>query len=164
MSHLATKDRGRLDAFIGQCLDPLPDETLVDTAHNSMLRQSRHRAWFIGQTVVEFCRASLDFHTVADRYARVVQHDDAKAKEHHAIRSDMLGKWRTAVAVALLIPAGRQDALSWKIATLKSREMPWFPVERAKVEAAIAADKAWLAAHPTTRRPRRPRRGKAVQQ
>jgi len=39
------RSRGQLNTFIQACLDPLPDEAIVDTAYNALERQARKGPW-----------------------------------------------------------------------------------------------------------------------
>jgi hypothetical protein len=66
-------------------------------------------------------------------------------------RFGLVDKWRGAVAKKLLTPAPDLAAITWKRAKLKSRDFPYLPVKKERVERAIADDVAFLAAHPTRR-------------
>jgi hypothetical protein len=61
----------------------------------------------------------------------------------------LVDTWREAVAKKLLTPAPDLGAVTWKRATLKSRDFSWLPIKAPRVERAIADDVAFLAAHPT---------------
>jgi hypothetical protein len=158
MSRLTTKDRGQLDAFIGQCLDPLPDTVLVDTALNSLLRQARKDGWRVAQIRVDYWDARILYLRAHAMYVREIEHNPKLADAYEKPDWEYVGYLRKAVAKAILTPAPTMAAVAWKRSQMASGQWPYIPLDDPAALAAIADDEAFLAAHPTTRRPRRPRR------
>ncbi|RUU59941.1 hypothetical protein [Mesorhizobium sp. M2C.T.Ca.TU.002.02.1.1] len=147
----------RLSVFIKACLEPLPRAALVDTAYNSAMRQARQRAWR------EAKRTTLAYGCACD-LALWFDHRPIKGLEalHEHLggnekRANLVNERRRLTALQILTPAPDKGAVKWKRFAAKDR---YLPISHEQIEAAIAADEAWLAAHPTTKEPRRPRRKK----
>ncbi len=67
-------------------------------------------------------------------------------------RDTALVQWRAAIVAQMLTPAPYASAVAWKRAALKSGQHRHTDVKTERIERAIAADVAWLAAHPTRTR------------
>ncbi|UVK43794.1 hypothetical protein BPNPMPFG_005634 [Mesorhizobium sp. AR07] len=142
----------KLSAFIEACLDPLPAAILVDTAYNSTMRHARWNEWRKARRLTEAYRAVRDL-------AEVFWHGPLVGLEaiHSAIgdRHQLwVERYRAAVAVQILTPAPDQVSVKWKKQAAKDR---YLPISSEQIAQAIAEDEAWLAAHPTTKEPRKTR-------
>jgi hypothetical protein len=84
----------------------------------------------------------------------------------HAGRIELVARWREAKVAQLLTPAPKAAAVLWKKAELKTRHFKFLRVEPGKVERAIEADEAFLAAHPVrqTRSPEATARTRAFKE
>lgn len=131
-------DRQQLDAFVDKCLEPLPDEVLVDTHMNRLLRSARQAAWWEADTATEIARLKLDLFRAMHRRVRMPSEE-----------RELLRAYRAAKAKQLLVPAHDKACLSWK---RRAANDDYLPVSKDEIDAAIAADEAFLASHPTTRR------------
>ncbi|MHA6641322.1 hypothetical protein [Mesorhizobium sp. A623] len=143
---ITSTNRKSLDAFIDACLDPLPDAVLVDTAHNSLVRQTRLEAWTAARSVMLLEAAKQELLFAEARYRRNVLGDAGAFRRAYATPAR-----REAVAALILTPAPTRADVAWKKRALKDRHLPG---DRSVLKAAIAADETFLDAHPTTRRRR----------
>ena len=75
--------------------------------------------------------------------------DSASLAEPPGDRITLIGMWRQALAEQLLTRAPNVAAIAWKRAKLEGGRLDYLPVSREQVERAIAADVAFVAAHPT---------------
>lgn len=141
------------DAFICALLDPLPEGVPVDTNYNALMRQARRMPWRRAKAEADFCRAAVVFHRAAATRAIVAnRHDEFVEHRDHGTR--WLERARHAEGDLILTPAPTQADVEHKRKLAKDRYLPLRTVE---VEAAIAADEGFFAAHPTTAQPRRKR-------
>jgi hypothetical protein len=122
----------------------------TETAKNSRLRSARRDAWWEAIHVTGYWGARLDWHRELDFAQRHGIGDSASFPSADE-RFDLvgIGKWREAVVKQLLTPAPDGGAVAWKRAKLQRSDFAYLPVKREWVESAIAADVAFLAAHPT---------------
>lgn len=135
---------GHLSAFIERCLDPLPDECLVDIQYNNMVRRERWEPWWEADRKRRYFEAMRD---LADFYRLHIRpYQDMNLKI--SCLDNYLKEWRKALAEQLLTPAACTADLAWKKRELGKLNQ-WVPVSSEDVEAAIAADEAFFAAHPT---------------
>jgi hypothetical protein len=70
-------------------------------------------------------------------------------------RWTLLANWRQAIAQQLLTPAPDTRAVAWKKAALAADQHEFTDVKTERVDRAIAADLAFLAAHPVRQSNRR---------
>jgi hypothetical protein len=70
-------------------------------------------------------------------------------------RWTLLANWRQAIAQQLLTPAPDTRAVAWKKAVLAAGQHEFTDVKTERVDRAIAADLAFLAAHPVRQSNRR---------
>jgi hypothetical protein len=148
----ATADRMALSAFVQQCLDPLPDAVLVDTHHNLLMRRARAENWRKARLVTDLAKAEQDFHFAKSVHAQWVLEDAGAADEFNHRRLRCIERWQQAIAEQIRVPAPDRIAVQWKRAASKNKCLP---IEAAEIAALIAADEAFLAAHPITKQPRR---------
>ncbi len=135
----------KLSVFIEACLEPLPDDVLIDTQYNSMIRKQRHAQWH-----KEYYRyATLKGLLEAATYKWGECAYLFSAPIFLPPRDQVLKCYREALANLLLTPAVRKGDVDWKKRQIN--DLKYVPVDPTEVEAAIVADEAFLAAHPTKR-------------
>ncbi len=143
-----------LAAFVQQCLDPLPDAVLIDTHHNQLMRQARRLPWRKADAVTSLTGAETDYWYAKSLHAMYVLEDEDKSSAYSDKRMLSVDRNRQAVADQIRVPAPDLVAVQWKREAAKDRYLPIGEDEVAKL---IAADEAFLAAHPITKQPRRKR-------
>jgi hypothetical protein len=122
----------------------------TETAKNSRIRIVRRDAWWHADRVADYWRTRLDWHGALETAQRYGIADSASFPlAENENRFGLVDKWREAVAKQLLTPAPDLGAITWKRAKLKSRDLPYLPIKKERVERAIADDVAFLEAHPT---------------
>jgi hypothetical protein len=142
-----------LAAFLQQCLDPLPDAVLLDTHHNQLMRQARRLPWRKADAITSLTRAELDYLFAKSVHAGVLG-DEAEAKAYEHRRCCCLKRLRQAVADQIRVPAPDLLSVQWKREAAKDQ---YLPIDADEVARLVAADEAFLAAHPITKQPRRKR-------
>jgi hypothetical protein len=149
------RSRRQLNTFIEACLDPLPDEAIVDTAYNALERQARKGPWRKVDIATCYTQALLKFTRMEALFAKEVIGDTTKAAQCRSMDGELVTEHRRAVANQIRTPAPSLADVAWKRQAAKDKYLPIKPED---IEAIIASDLEWLAAHPVTRQPRRPRR------
>jgi hypothetical protein len=81
---------------------------------------------------------------------------ESRFHSDHDLRWDTLANWRAALVRQLLTPAPDIAAVNWKRATFFSDQHRFGDVQPERIEQAIRADLAFLAAHPTRRAAKKP--------
>jgi hypothetical protein len=125
----------------------------TETAKNSRIRIKRRDAWWHADRMMDYWRARLDWQCaleIAQQYG--IADSDSFPSAKNEDRFWLVDKWREAVGKKVLTPAPDLSAITRKRAKLKSSDFPRLPVEKERVEWAIADDVAFLAAHPTRAR------------
>lgn len=155
--------KSKLAAFIEACLDPLPTAVLVDTAYNSQMRKMRFAKWRKAEATTTSYHAAIQlhhaFHSFAIRDKSPAGLEAVRSSLWSIDVSTLVAKWRQAVADQIQTPAFDQASVQWKRQAAKK---PYLPISGEQIEAAIAADVAWLAAHPSRKEPRRARAKRSV--
>lgn len=128
--------------FMEALLEPLPDNVLVDTHYNSLMRQMRQAAWAQADAKTDFLDAKLKFIRAEARLART--HGNEPQHER-LVEFAIVDEYRAAIAAQILVPAPDQAAVKWKRKAARDR---YIPISRDAIEQAVAADEVWLAAHP----------------
>lgn len=128
--------------FMEALLEPLPDNVLVDTHYNSLMRQMRQAAWARADAKTDLLEATLKFRRAEGRLARAHGY---KAAHEQSVEFAIVDDYRAAIAAQMLVPAPDQAAVKWKKRAAQDR---YIPISRDAIERQIAADEAWLAAHP----------------
>lgn len=149
----ATINRKAMSAFLLQCLDPLPDAVLIDTQHNHLMRKARGENWRKASFVTDLAEAEAKYLLAKNNHARWVLGDAVAADEVEHRRHRVLKGWRHAIAEQIRASAPDRLAVQWKRAAAKDDS--FLPIKAAEIAALIAADEAFLAAHPITKQPRR---------
>jgi hypothetical protein len=135
-------------AFVHAVLEPLPDEALFDTHYNSIARLARRDAWYRAQTETQFFEALLQYVRAAKSYCKHVKQIEELKTYSGADEYDILRQKRAAVARQILTPAPSKTEVAWK---RKAALDKYLPINPEDIDAAIAADEAFFAAHPTKR-------------
>ena len=135
--------REQLDSFIHKVMEPLPEECLIDTHYNSIVRQQRRDAWRAANAKRR-CYEAL-FRVACDVSQNFRYRVDAAVSVPS--QSECLRLYREALAEQLLTPIEGKADIAWK----RRVRLGSLPVSKEQVEAAIAADEAFLAAHPVRR-------------
>jgi hypothetical protein len=151
----ATIDRKALSTFMQQCLDPLPDAVLIDTHHNQLMRRARDKNWRKAGAVTGLAKALQDYFFAKSVHAQSVLEDAGAARELEQRRQRCVAGWRQAIAEQIRVPAPDRLSVQWKREA--ARKNKYLPIEAAEIAALIAADEAFLAAHPISKQPRRQR-------
>ena len=132
------------DAFVGKMLAPVPTEQLLDIPYNQAVRRTRRDA---AQAETEMLDILVQYYRCRSDYLRYCEGNLRDADIH----------WREALAYAepchaalcrqMRTPAPDPAAVAWKKCQRKFVEhhMP-------EIDALIAADEAFLAAHPVSAR------------
>lgn len=144
---MKTTCRLALDAFMSKVLEPVTDAELIDTNYNSLVRNTRAKAWNLARRKTEYYDAlkMAAFHLELD-----------KGKNLNGLvvvlpsRLDLIDLYRQALADQLLTPAFQKLDIDWKKRHLAklSRAIPVRPED---VAASIKADEDFLARHPVKR-------------
>jgi hypothetical protein len=128
---------------------PIQREPITATHANTLARDRRKDAWGIAEVVTRYWRARIDMNDAA---ACAQREGLPEGQNHPSLDFDgrmaLVARWREAKAAQLLTPAPKAAAVLWKKAELKSRCFSYLRVDPGKVERAIEADEAFLAAHP----------------
>jgi hypothetical protein len=143
----AAKPASDFNAFVNAVMEPLPDETLLDTHYNLVMRRARHEAWHQADTTTRYCKALFDVCWATSSYYEYVEKNEIAARRVDGAHAALLSAYRTALARQILTPAYHRANVAWK----RRQDVDYLPIKREEVEAAIAADEAFLAAHPTRR-------------
>ena len=139
-----------LRKFMNALLEPRPDAELLDTHHNTLLRRARRKEWRKASARTGYFRALLELKRAEYLYVRNVVRDSKRADRIFGRHREAVDRLlRDAEAMQILTPAPDQAALQWKRKVVAADE--YLPLAAVEIAAAIAADEAWLAAHPTKR-------------
>jgi hypothetical protein len=145
-----------------------PAEPMTETARNARLRKERNDVWGRAEAATRYWRVKLEFIRavdVAQGCGAVAAHDHEKWSREED--RDLVHRYRQALVEQLLTPAPDNRAVAWKQLVVDrddyvfrggmlGPEVAGSYVKKERVLMAIAADQAFLAAHPV-------RRNKAVQ-
>jgi hypothetical protein len=130
------------------------DETLTTTNRNKRLRERRNDVWRKACAAAGYWRARMDLQEAIWCGQR---EGVPEAASHPPVTPDdrypLLDKYWKAKGDQLLTPAPRVAVVNWKQQVLAQGEYVHTGVEKEQIEKAIADDLAFLAAHPTRRRP-----------
>jgi len=138
----------------------VPTEIILDdrpsagsaTAGNGRLREERREIWRMAEAATRYWKVRLDFEDAVER----AQHmGTPEGRSHPAVNPDyrrpLVGRWRAALVKQLLTPAWDVASVKWKQMALARGEHRYTDVKPERIERAIAADFAFLAAHPIRR-------------
>ncbi len=144
---LSSTGRRALDAFMSKVLEPVTDAELVDTQYNSLVRNTRAKAWSTAKRKTEYYDSlkTAAFHLELN-----------KGKDLNGLvvalpsRESLTDLYRQALADQLLTPAFQKLDIEWKKRQLAKLKR-WVPVRPEDVAASIQADEDFLARHPVKR-------------
>jgi hypothetical protein len=136
---------------------PARDEgELTVTCQNKRLRDARREVWRDADAIREYWKPRLEMESAISCAQR---HGLPEGNNHPAYNPDerwtLLANWRQAIAQQLLTPAPDTAAVAWKKAALAAGQHEFTDVKTERVDRAIAADLAFLAAHPVRQSRRR---------
>jgi hypothetical protein len=126
---------------------PRPAPT-TETGRNGQLRKDRVKAWINAERVTRYWRTRMDFE---DALRSVQTNGLAVGRFHDEIgenRIMLVKEWRKALVEQMITPAPYVRAIMWKETTLAQGQHQHIGVKDQTLQRAIAADKAFLAAHP----------------
>jgi len=130
--------------FLVAVLSPVTAGEVVDFGYNRDLREARRAAWRLTSSETDLCNARRKLFNAEDSWSAM---RDLPRRTDQP-RMDLTTAWRAAVAQQILTPAPDQAAVLWKRAAAK---LKCLPISQEAAAEAIAADEAFLAAHPLTR-------------
>ncbi len=154
---MAKLKKKNFDAFIHAVLEPLPDGVLIDTQYNSIARQTRRDAWYRAYTKTRYFEALLEYVRAAQSFYGQVEQSDILATIARMDDMALVIECRAAARAQILTPAYDQAGVAWKrtwlarLQAMSDSPTVYLPINREETEAAIAADEAFLAAHPVKR-------------
>jgi hypothetical protein len=134
-------------------LRKLQSEPETTTGKNAQLRMQRREAWWQAERQVDYWKACMKMHSAVS----AVQHAGlpegaAHQKAEHWHWQPIVESYRKAIARLFLTPAHRLSDITWKQKALGSGDHTYTDLSSERIEAAIAKDIAFLAAHPTRRK------------
>ncbi|SFK72748.1 hypothetical protein [Methylocapsa palsarum] len=135
-------------AFIANLLEPVLPHELDDFEYNKLARKCLEDAWKDVDARTRHDRAAFEFWDKYWCYYRFHMKDKSKADYAFEQRSSWLADWRKSVAEQLRTAACDSAGLAWK---RRMEKEPCLSISREEIDAAIAADEAFLAAHPVRR-------------
>lgn len=138
-------------AFMTALLEPRPDGEVDDIEYNRLIKKCRRKAWLKAEAETQHNRAGVDYWDSYKWYCLMVKNYDfnhEKTQYAESERMTWVNNWRASVASQLLTPAYDSAGLAWK---RRAAKKPCLPITPEEIEKAIAADEAFLAAHPTRR-------------
>ena len=138
-------------AFLDKLLEPLPAEGLIDIGLNRDLRKARGHVWRRAMNAYEAADALRRFY-----WTEVIRFSDFEPNARKAkanVRFELnLRDLQEERGIALMrTPAPDKEALAWK--HRRSTRLA-FKMPKAEIDALIAADEAFLVAHPMSWRRR----------
>jgi hypothetical protein len=147
LSPAAAEPVSDYSAFVSAVLEPLPDETLLDTEYNFIVRSSRRKVWRRAVATTRYFKVALEYGNAADNYSHVVEQNSIAGLLTNAHHTTLVKAYREAISRQILTPAPNIAAIAWK----RAQRDGYLPINQQEIEAAIAADERFLAAHPTRR-------------
>ncbi|GMP11868.1 hypothetical protein [Bradyrhizobium sp. TM239] len=131
----------------------LQSEPTTETARNAKLRLQRREAWWKAERKVEYWKACMKMHTAISSVQRAgLPEGDNHQKTENSHWHPIAANYRKAIAELFLTPAHRLTDITWKQKALAAEEHKYTDLSRDRIEAAIAQDIDFLAAHPTRRK------------
>jgi hypothetical protein len=140
------------EAFVATVLDRLPEQELTDLNYNQLVRHSRYDAWNRAAAATNYYKAATDFYFASAVYYGNVEVNSTLRPASESERQEAVNQWRAAVAQQILTPSYNRECVTWK---LRAAKRGFLPISDEKIKDAIAADEAFLSAHPLKRCPRR---------
>jgi hypothetical protein len=144
---ISSTSRHALDAFMSKVLEPVTDAELVDTQYNSLVRNTRAKAWNAARSKTEY------YDALKDAALRLECNKGKTLFEFTAVlpsREKLVDLYRQALADQLLTPAFQKLDIEWKKRQLAKLGL-YVPMRPEDVTASIQADENFLARHPVKR-------------
>lgn len=125
-------------------------EPLTETGRNQRKRQSRRDAWQMAERLTHFRAARMDWESALTSAQMWGVEGASNYSEADVDRWMLVEQWRNALVSQMLTPAPDQAAINWKRGALRKGQWRYIAdVTERQLHAAIDADVAWLAAHPS---------------
>jgi hypothetical protein len=121
---------------------------LTATAQNSRLRDARKTAWNEAEIRLEYFHRRMEFECVVKRMQKMGL-QEGNLHPAPMDREEAVRLWRAALVAQFLLPAPRNDCVTWKKARLAIGEIERAGMTRERAQNVIDGDIAFLAAHPT---------------
>lgn len=129
------------------------NELKTETGKNAKLRLQRREAWWQAERRVEYWKACMKMHSaIHSAQCAGLPEGDNHQKAEHWHWHPILDSYRKALVALLLTPASTLLNVTWKQKALAAEEHKYTDLSRERLEAAIARDLKFLAAHPTRRK------------
>lgn len=139
----------RFALFLDAVLSPVPTAEIIDFAYNRDMRNARLPAWRLADAESTLLRAQLDLLRAEGRLKAAQARMAGGGPIYSGLmEAEVLAAMRRAEAAQVVVPAPDQAAIAWKRSALRGGRLP---ITEEQANAAIAADEAFLAAHPITR-------------
>ncbi|MDN5003804.1 hypothetical protein ACFQZO_23490 [Bradyrhizobium sp. GCM10027634] len=128
-------------------------EPQTETGKNAKLRAARRQAWWNAERQVEYWKACMNMHSAIGSVQRAgLPEGENHQKVEYWHHAPIVDNYRKAVARLFLTPAPTLLNVTWKKKALAAEKHKFTDVSADKIEAAIAQDLEFLAAHPTRRK------------
>ena len=139
-----------LDAFIDRCMEPLPDDVLIDTQLARILRKQRFRQWNDAIMKYKYCKAQLE--VVRYNRTRNAAEKSSEVLSRIMNENEALEIMHAAHLALLLTPAAHKADVAWKRRQLDGYMAELFAGD---IERVCKEDEAFFDAHPVSRRGKR---------
>jgi hypothetical protein len=148
-SNLPVSPEG-LSWFVAQCLEPPPNGIPPDQEFNRLSRKARQEAFNLAESRMQVARAALEL--LDKTHALEIQQRGAfLISKFDNLRTWTLREWRRLYADLIRTPAHDRASLAWKKKAISASSFEYFPVSAQEAADCIAADEAFLDAHPVRR-------------
>jgi hypothetical protein len=133
-------------------LRKLQSEPETETGKNAQLRLQRRDAWWNAERQVDYWKAVMRMHhAISAVQSADLPEGGSHQKAEHWHWHPIVDNYRKALVRLLLTPAHRRSDITWKQKVLASEEHKHTNLTTEYLEATIAKDIEFLAAHPTRR-------------
>jgi len=144
---ISSTARRELDTFILKVLEPVTEAELVDTNYNTLIRNTRARAWAEARNKASYYNALSEVAIYLEIGTERFSGFDLVVNLPN--RQKLVDLYRQAVAEQLLTPAFEKKDIEWK--KRQALRLKWIPVRADDVAASIMADQEFLERHPVKR-------------
>jgi hypothetical protein len=137
-----------LSWFIAQCLEPPPNGIPPDQEFNRLSRRAREKAFNLAESRMQLAKVAIQLLTKA---SRLEMRQGGIINKFGDLRWSMVQEWRRLYAELIRTPAHDRASLAWKKKAVLKPQFKYFPISAEEAAACIAADEAFLDAHPVRR-------------
>ena len=118
----------------------------TETGRNHRMRLQRRAEWWKAEAATRLWRQLFELIGAVDfAMSRGVTEAAQYCREDRFV---YVKRWRKALMQQLLMPAPDAGAIAWKLRTFAAGQHEHTDTKPERIERAIAADRAWLDAHP----------------